>query len=92
MPEAKVALRPVRGLMTPRQLGPMSRILPRVISAFTCRSSSIPGGPVSLNPAEITMTPRTPAATHSVMIAGTEGAGVTTTARSTRSGTADRLG
>ena len=33
MPRAKVALSPVRGLMTPRQLGPMMRMLPRLASA-----------------------------------------------------------
>ena len=40
-----------------------------------------------MKPAEITMAPITPALTHSLITAGTVGAGVITTARSTGSGT-----
>ena len=59
-PVAKVAFRPVSGLITPRQLGPMMRMLPRRASAIIWRSSSAPSGPISLKPAEITIAPRTP--------------------------------
>ena len=92
MPEAKVALRPVRGLITPRQLGPTRRMPPRATCCFTSRSSATPSGPASLNPAEMTMAPCTRLSTHSRMMAGTLGAGVTTTARSTWSGTAVSVG
>src|ERR1022692_4969738 len=44
MAEAKVALSPVRGLITPRQLGPMMRMLPRRASNRVWRSSSSPAG------------------------------------------------
>jgi hypothetical protein len=89
---AKVALRPVVGFMTPRQLGPMIRIRPRRASSRTCVSSSAPSGPVSRKPAEIMMAPSTPASTHSLMICGTVGAGAAMTARSTRAGTSEMLG
>ena len=56
MAAANVALRPLTGLITPRQLGPMSRIRCRRASAATWRSSSAPSPPISLNPAEMTMT------------------------------------
>ena len=39
---ANVAFRPVTGLMTPRQLGPMMRIGPRRASSRTSRSSATP--------------------------------------------------
>src|SRR5687768_12388332 len=87
MPAAKVAFRPLIGFITPRQFGPMMRIFPRRAFSRTCRSSSTPGGPSSLKPAEMMIAPRTPASTHSAMMPGTVGAGVTTTARSTFSGT-----
>ncbi len=45
-----------------------------------------PPGRPSLNPAEITIAPRTPAFTHSPTTLGTVAAGVTITARSTASG------
>ena len=85
---AKVALSPRPGRMTPRQLGPIRRIRPRRASSSTWRSSSAPSGPISLNPAEMMIAPLTPASTHSPITSGTVGAGVTTTARSTGSGTA----
>ena len=85
---ANVALSPRRGLITPRQLGPISRIRPRRACSSTWRSSSAPSGPISLNPAEMMIAPLTPASTHSPITSGTVGAGVTTTARSTGSGTA----
>src|SRR5579871_152714 len=83
---AKVAFNPVSGAITPRQLGPMTRTLPARASSRTCRSKAAPSGPISLNPAEITTAPRTPFSPHSRIIPGTEGGGVTTTARSTSSG------
>ena len=92
MPAAKVALRPVSGLITPRQFGPMMRMRPRRASASTFASSSTPAGPVSLKPAEMMIAFGTPPSTHSPIIAGTVGAGVTMTARSTGSGTSPRRG
>ena len=53
MPAAKVALRPLVGLMTPRQFGPTMRMPPRRASANTRASSSAPAGPVSRKPAEM---------------------------------------
>ncbi|MFA5914327.1 MAG: hypothetical protein WC830_12290 [Burkholderiales bacterium] len=87
---AKVALRCVRGRITPRQFGPIRRILPRACSVMR-RSSSTPAAPASLKPAEMMIAPFTPAATHSPTISGTVGAGVTMTARSTGSGTSPTL-
>src|SRR5262245_18765037 len=88
MAAANVALSPVRGLMTPRQLGPtMRRALPRTRS-LTWRSRSAPASPLSRKPAEMMMAPLTPASMHSLTIPGTDGAGVTITARSTAPGTA----
>ena len=70
----------------------MIRIRPRRACSRTCRSSSAPGPPTSLNPAEITIAPRTPASTHSPITSGTVAAGVTITARSTGSGTSPIVG
>ena len=42
---ANVALSPLHGAITPRQFGPMSRILPRRASASTSDSSAMPRGP-----------------------------------------------
>jgi hypothetical protein len=68
------------------------RIWPRRASAKICCSSAAPCSPISLNPAEMTIAPGTPAATHSPMMPGTVGAGVTITARSTSSGTSAMVG
>ena len=68
---AKVALRPTCGRITPRQFGPMIRILPRRACARTCFSSSTPASPHSLKPAEIMIAPLAPASTHSPMMPGT---------------------
>jgi hypothetical protein len=92
MAPAKVALKPDGGFITPRQFGPTTRILPRLASSRTRRSSSTPSGPVSLKPAEMMMAPFTPACTHSPMISGTAGAGATMTARFTLAGTSETLG
>ncbi len=83
---AKVAFTPVGGIMMPRQLGPMIRMPAARAFSTSCRSSSAPSGPVSLNPAEITTAARIPASPHSLMIPGISRAGVTTTARSTSAG------
>src|SRR5215467_13831348 len=84
---AKVALSPVAGHIIPRQLGPTIRIrAERAICSTSC-SRRAPSAPASLNPAEMTMAPPTPACAHSRMTPGTVAAGVTTTARSTGSGT-----
>lgn len=88
---AKVAFNPRTGFITPRQLGPMSRILPRIVCAI-CRSSSFPCSPCSLKPAEMTMAPGMPSSTASAMRSGTVSAGVETTTRSTLSGRSLRLG
>ena len=87
MPAAKVALRPVRGLMTPRQFGPTTRMRPRRASASTCRSSAAPASPVSWNPAEMITAAGTPRSAHAPTTPGTAGAGVAITARSTAAGT-----
>ena len=92
MPAAKVAFSFPFGTITPRQFGPTTRICPRRASASTCRSNSSPAGPISLNPAEMMMAPRTPTWAQSRMIPGTVGGGVTTTAKSTLPGTAKMLG
>ena len=62
------------------------------LGASSLMDSSIPGAPNSLNPAEITTAPRTPTSPQSRMIPGMDGAGVTTTARSTCSGMSLPLG
>src|SRR5215218_6301429 len=85
IPAAKVAFIPSMGFMTPRQFGPTTRIPYRWAAWSTWRSSSTPSGPTSLNPALMTITPRTPASPHSVMSLGTVFAVVTMTARSTGS-------
>ncbi len=92
IPAANVALRPTTGFITPRQLGPISRIRPRRACSSTRRSSSTPAGPTSLKPAEMMIAPLTPTSAHSPMTSGTVDAGVTTTARSTGSGTAAMRG
>ena len=92
MAPAKVALRPVVGFITPRQLGPMMRIRPRRASSRTCSSSSAPSGPVSLKPAEMMMAPSTPASTHSAMMPGTVGRRGDDDREVHRSGTSETLG
>ena len=83
---AKVAFRPVSGLITPRQLGPITRMLAACASSSSWCSRAAPSGPISLKPAEMTMAPRTPFSPHSRMMPGMVGGGVTITARSTSSG------
>ncbi len=88
---ANVALRPVSGFITPRQLGPMMRMRALRAISSTRRSSSSPPGPSSLKPAEMMIAPLTPASAHCWSTPGTAGAGMTITARSTRSGTTAML-
>src|SRR5260221_13259501 len=81
---ANVAFRPIEGIITPRQFGPMIRISPRR-SWISC-SSFTPPAPVSLNPAETTTAPLTPAAAHSLVRLGTVEAGAAITPRPNRPG------
>ena len=92
MSAAKVALNFARGDITPRQFGPTMRMLPRRASASTCSSSAAPAAPISLNPAEMMIAPRTPASAHSFTKPGTDTARVMMTARSGFSGNAATLG
>ena len=92
IPLLNVAFRPISGFITPRQFGPMSRIPPRRACFKTCCSNSRPAVPSSRNPAEITIAPLTPASAHCSITDGTLAAGVTTTAKSTFSGTAAIFG
>ncbi len=91
MPAANVAFRPLAVFMTPRQLGPTTRMSAARAIDSTWRSSSAPAGPISRKPAEMMMAPLTPLTAHSAMIPGTEVAGVTMTASSTGSSMAERL-
>ena len=59
VPPAKLAFSPVTGLMIPRQFGPMMRNVVPLMMSMSCASSATPGGPISLNPAEITTAPPT---------------------------------
>ncbi len=76
--------------MTPRQLGPITRILPWVLRIFA--SSARPSAPSSEKPAEMMIAAGTSRAAQSATRAGTVGAGVAMTARSTASGTDARSG
>ncbi len=80
---AKLAFMLIEGTMIPRQLGP-SILMPgkRAAWAVISSSSAFPSGPISLNPAEMTMTPMIPISPHWPMMAGTVFAGVQMTARS----------
>ena len=83
--EAKLAFRPVGGLMIPRQFGPTMRILPRAMSRIRF-SSARPSAPSSEKPAEMMIAARMSLSTHCSIIPGTVDAGVAMTARSTFSG------
>ena len=89
---ANVAFMPVSGLITPRQFGPITRMFALRASSRSLTSSAAPSGPISLNPAEMTIAPRTPFSPHSLIIPGIEGGGVMITARSTSSGIAETEG
>ena len=83
---ANVASSPITGFMMPRQLGPITRVVPRFKCSRILFSSSTPSAPRSRKPAEITTTALTAASTHSPMMSGTVVAGVTTMAKSSGSG------
>ena len=53
----------------------MTRMLAARASSSSFRSRAAPSAPISLNPAEMTMAPRTPFSPHSLMIPGMEGGG-----------------
>ena len=81
---AKLAFNPLKGAITPSELGPMIRMSGNRAAAASTRSSSArPSAPTSRNPADRMMIPRIPASPHSWIKAGTPGAGVQITARST---------
>ncbi len=83
---AKLALRRLRGKMTPRQFGPTTRSpSKRRAVRSTSDSSAAPSGPRSRKPAEMTTTPGMPASPQLSMTEPTVAAGVQTTARSGRS-------
>ena len=80
---AKVALKPLSGLITPRQFGPNRRIRPAPPAA-PGSAAPVPGPRARLPEARRDRRWRpTPASTHSPITPGTVGAGVTITARST---------
>jgi len=83
---AKVAFRPISGRITPRQLGPRSRMRWRRTFSISARSSCSPRAPASEKPAESTTAARTPARAQDSMMPGTVGAGVAITAWSSRCG------
>ena len=73
-------------LMTPMQLGPMTRMPFSRAMPMSSRCISRPAGPVSANPAVITTMPWTPFWAHSRAATMTSLAGTTITARSTGPG------
>ena len=93
MAGAKVALSRTPGtvLMSPRQLGPISRIPDSRQLSTRRRSRSAPSGPDSAKPAEITVSAGTPFAAQSATTPSTAGAGTAITARSTGPGTSVTL-
>lgn len=85
---AKVALRFTSGsvLTTPMQLGPTMRIrCPRNV-ALSLASNNAPSDPTSLNPAVMTMSPRTPFLPHAVTTESTWSFATVTIAKSTGPG------
>ena len=73
-------------LITPRQLGPTSRMLCDRARSSISRWRAAPSAPISWNPDEITTAVRTPAAPASRSASSTRAAGTATMARSTCSG------
>jgi len=70
----------------PIQFGPMI-LRPHLAASFLiCASNCLPFAPISLPPAEIIITPPTPAFTHSLTTDGVLAMGTATTAKSTGSG------
>ncbi|OQC28322.1 MAG: hypothetical protein BWX71_00895 [Deltaproteobacteria bacterium ADurb.Bin072] len=76
----------------PMVFGPMNTVPPPRAISTNSSSMRAPSSPISLNPDEMTTAVGIPLATHSRMTAGTWGAGMTSTARSTGSGMAVMLG
>src|SRR5579859_2235632 len=91
---AKVALRrtPGAALMTPRQLGPTSRMPDSRQTATSCRCHCRPSSPTSANPDDTTTSDLTPAAAHSRATSTTSAAGTAMTAISAGVGSADTDG
>ena len=85
LPWLNVALRPISGRITPKQLGPIKRMLWRLAFSSTARSSFIPAAPASPNPAVIMTAAFTLCLPHSSMISGTDCGGVAMMAKSTGS-------
>jgi hypothetical protein len=85
---ANVALRRTSAavLSTPRQLGPTNRIPASRHTPTSSRCRRAPSAPISLKPAEMTSSARTPTEPHSRATGTTCSAGTTTTARSTGPG------
>ena len=93
MPAAKVALRPVSGLITPRQFGPMTRMPPRravgedlALQLRALRADLLEAGRDDDRAADAGL------GALAMIRPGTVAAGVTMTARSTGSGSTARLG
>ncbi len=86
--DEKVACRLMEGsvLMTPMQLGPTMRIPYFLETASSADSSDAPDSPISLNPAVITMRPRTPFRPQDSAAATACWLGTTRMARSTGPG------
>jgi hypothetical protein len=87
MPAAKLALRALAVLITPRQFGPTTRMPYRWAISITSRSNWRPSAPVSRKPAVIMMAAPTPFSPQSSITPATTLLGTTITARSTGSGT-----
>ncbi len=83
---------PLSVFRTPRQLGPTMRMPYLRVVSRSARSRSAPSGPVSLKPAVITTTPRTPFWPHSSTASRACRAGTTMIARSTSPGMSATLG
>ncbi len=87
-----VSTRPLRGLTTPRLLGPrMRRPLSRAM-ACSWRSRSTPSAPDSEKPLARMVTSFTPSRAHSRTVSTTVSVGDSTNTCSGTSGSADRLG
>ncbi len=87
MTAAKLRLRGIEVLISPRQLGPWIRIpyFSAISKSFPSRTA--PSCPVSLKPADMTTRALTPFIPHSSVTCSTLAAGIETTTRSTSPGT-----
>mmetsp|Transcript_47571 Transcript_47571/g.119767 ORF Transcript_47571/g.119767 Transcript_47571/m.119767 type:complete len:273 (+) Transcript_47571:1700-2518(+) len=86
------ALRLMRGVMMPRQLGPTMRTLCLAAMSVICLIRAAPSGPISPKPAVMMMAPGTPSSHTSCITSGTLRAGMVITTRSNFSGMSFRLG